>query len=501
MTWLKELSAHPLLGAFVCVALALVLLVVRRLVRRSSLERRLDASFSLIAIGLLAGALSSSIRLAGLEAAAPYLDAVLVGAVAIGAVRAGLTLFVDLYLRQREGAVVSAIFRDVASIIAYFLVIVVVLRTTLDINLASLVATSAVLTVIIGLALQDLLSNLFSGLVLELEAPFSYGDWVRIGSFEGTVLETGWRTTKLRTRVNEVVTLPNAMLSKEAIVNYSRPDPLYGDTLHFGAAYEAPPNLVRDTMLAVFANDPDVMRTPATEVRFKNYGDSSIEYNVRYWITDFDELERIRSRLLTNLWYALQRANIRIPFPARDLFVYTGAAQTLAAEAPDLLRLLRAVPLLEPLDDLELARLAPRVRRLTFGRGEMVFREGEKGDSFYVIERGEAEVVLEKGSTTKSLGHLAPGSFFGEMSLLAGDPRSASVRALTDLTLLMIDHGAFRETIAADPALLGPLSEIVAHRQAEQDEHRRAVDAAPAQVAGQRVQLLRERIKAFFGLE
>jgi small-conductance mechanosensitive channel/CRP-like cAMP-binding protein len=500
MAWLHELSSHPLIGAVVCLVLALALLVLRRLVHRGPLERRLDASFSLVVIGLLFGGLGSVIRFGGFAAVTPYVNAVLVGAVAIGAVRAGLTLFVDFYLRQREGAVVSGIVRDVASIIAYFLVIVIVLRTTLDINLASLVATSAVLTVIVGLALQDLLSNLFSGLVLELEAPFSYGDWVRVGNYEGTVQETGWRTTKLRTRVNELVTLPNAMLSKEPIVNYSRPDPLYGDTLRFAAAYEAPPNRVRDTVLAVFDNDRNVARTPRTEVRLQSYNDSGIEYAIRYWITDFDELERIRSRLLTHLWYALERAGIRIPFPARDVFVYSGTAPTLAPAQPDWMRILRDVPLLAPLDAQALERLVPRVRRLMYGRGEVVVREGETGDSFYVIERGEAEVTLEDGPAAKSLGRLLPGSFFGEMSLLAGEPRSATVRAVSDLTLLMISHEAFRETVVADPTLLGQLSEIVAQRQAAQDERRRVVDNAPAAVEVQRVQLLRERIKAFFGL-
>ena len=178
--------------------------------------------------------------------------------------------------------------------------------STLDINLTSLVATSAVLTVIIGLALQDVLSNLFSGLVLELEAPFSPGDWVRIGAFEGKVEETGWRTTKLRTRVNELVTLPNAMLSKEALVNYSRPDPSFGDTLHFEAAYEAPPNVVKDAVMGVLDAEAAVLRVPRTEVRLMKYGESGVGYAIRYWITDFDNLERIRNRIMTNLWYAFR---------------------------------------------------------------------------------------------------------------------------------------------------------------------------------------------------
>jgi small-conductance mechanosensitive channel/CRP-like cAMP-binding protein len=500
MSWLQEFHAHPILGAVACFALALAAVGLRQLAHRSPLGRRLDSAFLFIAAGLVFGGIRITIRLAGFSGATPYFDALLFGALAIGTVNAALTLFVDFYLRQRGGAVVSAIFRDVSSIVAYFLVIVVVLRTTLDINLASLVATSAVLTAIVGLALQDLLSNLFSGLVLELEAPFSRGDWVRVGQFEGTVEETGWRTTKLRTRVNEIVILPNAMLSKEAVVNYSRPDPLFGDTLRFEAAYEAPPNVVKDAVLGVLAAEPDVARMPEVEVRLERYGESGVGYAVRYWITQFGELDRIRNRIMTNLWYTLRRAGVRIPFPARDLFVHTGGGIQLAPDHPELFGTLRAVPLLAPLDDKALGRLASGVRRLTFGAGEMVVREGDVGDSFYVIERGEAEVTLDNGAVVKSLSRLHAGSFFGEMSLLAGEPRSATVRATTDLTVLVIDRDTFKEIISADPALLGPLSEIAARRQEAQREHRRFLEVSASDADRQQVQRLRERIKAFFRL-
>jgi small-conductance mechanosensitive channel/CRP-like cAMP-binding protein len=500
MAWLQELSAYPILDAFLCVGLALAALVLRQLAHRSRLGKRLNASFTLIVVGLLVGALGICVRLAGFPGAAPYFDAALFGALAIGLVRTALTVFVDFYLRQREGAIVSAIIRDVASVIAYFVVIVAVLRTTLNINLPSLVATSAVLTVIVGLALQDVLGNLFSGLVLELEAPFAHGDWVRIGSFEGTIEETGWRTTKIRTRVNELVTLPNAMLAKEAVVNYSRPDPRQGETLHFEAAYEAPPNLVKDVVAEVLRDDPDVVRSPLSEVWLDHFGESGVGYAIRYWITNFAARERIRDRIQSNIWYALRRANVRIPFPARDIFVHRGAHAARAVDHADLMATLRQVPLLAPLDDAALGRLAARVRRLTFGQGEVVVREGDQGDSFYVIERGAAEVTL-RGRAERTLDDLGAGSFFGEMSLLAGEPRTATVSAATDLDVLVVDREAFRDIISADPALLGPLSEIAARRQAATEEQQRLLEARRAEVPdGQQAQRLRERIRAFFRL-
>jgi small-conductance mechanosensitive channel/CRP-like cAMP-binding protein len=501
MVWLHELSSHPILSSSLYLLLALGCVVLRQLVHLTRLGRSLDVSFTLIVCGLVVGTIELVTTSADWVTLTPYLNAVLFGTIAIGVVRIVLTVFVDFYLQQRGGAAVSAIFRDVGSVIAYFLVIVAVLRSTLDINLASLVATSAVLTVIVGLALQDVLGNLFSGLVLELEASFSRGDWVRIGAFEGKVEETGWRTTKLRTRVNELVTLPNAMLSKEALVNYSRPDPSFGDTLTFAAAYEAPPNVVKDAVLAVLDAEAAVLRVPRAEIRLMKYDDSGIAYAIRYFITDFDNLERIRNRIMTNLWYAFVRANVRIPFPARDLFVYQGRApQLLAADRADPVAMLRGVPLLAPLDDAALTRLALRVRRMTFGAGEFVVRESEPGDSFYVIERGTAEVILGSDGMARTVGRLHPADVFGEMSLLAGEPRSATVRAATDLSVLVVDREAFKEIITADPAILDPLSEIAARRQAEQQEHRRSLVSISSDVEHQQAQRLRERIKAFFRL-
>jgi small-conductance mechanosensitive channel/CRP-like cAMP-binding protein len=500
MSWHDELAAHALAGTLICVGLALVILILRRLARASRIERRLDTALAVLAVGLLAGALTELTRILHLAAIRPYFEALFFVAVAVGLTHAALTLFVDHYLLQRKGAVVSALFRDVAGIFVDFMVIVVVLRSTLDINLASVVATSAVLTAIIGLALQDLLGNLFSGIVLELEASFSRGDWVRIGTFEGTIVQTGWRTTQLRTRVNELVVLPNAMLSKEPIVNFSRPQPLVGDTLHFEAAYEAPPSIVKRAAVSVAEAEPAVARSPRPEVWLARYGDSGIGYAIRYWITDFAELERIRSRILSNLWYTLNRAGVRFPFPARDVFVYQGTAPTLQPETVDVIGLLRSAPLLGPLSDSALAQLAPRLRRLRFGAGETVVREGDPGDSFYIVERGEAEVLLGGERGQDVVGRIAAGGFFGEMSLLMGEVRTATVRAQSDLSLLMIDRAAFREVIAADPALLGPLSEAAARRLVEQRKHREAADAREPVVRAEQVQRLRERIRGFFGL-
>jgi len=492
-------TGHPELFAGLLAAGVFVLAGVRALLHRTRIGNRLDSAFTLLSVGLVAGAISM-LGGGGAEGVL-FLDAyaLFIAAVAIGLVRIGLVLFVDFYLRERKGAAVSTIFRDVATLITYFLIILSVLRYTLDINVTSLVATSAVLTAIIGLALQDVLGSLISGLVLELEAPFSRGDWIHVGNFEGTVLEVGWRTTKIRTRVNEVVTLPNTYLSREPVVNYSRPDPYYADSLRFEAAYEASPHSVKQAVSTVLAAEPAVQRRPVPEVRTAQYDESGIQYEVRYWVTDFAELERIRDRIMTNVWYALRRAGVRIPFPARDLFVYSRAPASVL-DGDDVVTTLRRVPLLAPLSEQNLTQLATRARWLAFGLGEAVVREGEPGASCYVIERGALAVVIgrQNGSAGRVIAKLGPGDFFGEMSLLAGEPRSATVVAQEDVAVLEVGRAAFQQIVAADPQILEPISQIATHRMEVQREQRRFEEVIPPFANDPAAQRLLRRIRAFF---
>jgi small-conductance mechanosensitive channel len=492
------LSWDPELGRVIVAVLLVAVVALRATLHRTRVGRRLDSAMTLIALGLVLGEIAAlSPERTGVFL---YLQAAFIAAVGIGVARTLLILFVDYHLRETRGAAVSTIVRDVGSVLVYFIIILTVLRVTLDLNLASLVATSAVLTAIIGLAFQDVLGSVISGLVLELENPFGPLDWVRVGSFEGRVVETGWRTTKIRTRVNEVITLPNTYLAREPVVNYSRPDPRHGDTLHFSAAYEAPPHAVKQAVHAVLSADPAVLEDPPIEVRTNSYGASGIDYAIRYWIDDFTELERIRDRIMTNIWYALGRAEVRMPFAAHDVFMHTEVPRP-ALSRGDALATLGRVPLLEPLAPEDLQTLAASARRLIFARGEAIVREGEQGRSFYVIERGAVSVILGRtnGGAGRTIAHLGPGDFFGEMSVLAGEPRSATVLAEDDTVIVEVGHESFQKIVAAHPAILEPISEAAARRLSVQQEFRRAGDPNPGERAPNAQNIL-QRIRTFFGL-
>jgi small-conductance mechanosensitive channel/CRP-like cAMP-binding protein len=495
--WLGAQSAHSLLSPTVGAVLLVAVLALRAGLRRTRVGRRLDWAMTLIVVGILLGEVAAlSPDHGGLFL---WAQAGFVAAVAIGVVRTLLVLFVDFYLHQRRGAGVSAIVRDVGSALVYFIIILLVLLLILDINLASLVATSAVLTAIVGLAFQDVLGSVISGLVLELEDPFGPDDWIHVGRFEGQVVETGWRTTRIRTRVNELVTLPNTYLAREPVVNYSRPDARYGDTLRFHAAYEAPPYAVKEAVTAVLAADNAVLRTPEIEVRTTAYGDRGVEYAIRYWIDDFKELERTRDRIMTNLWYALRRADIRIPVTTGEIFMRAELPEPNLARG-DLVATLGGVPLLAALPPEALQQLAASSHRLIFASGEIIVREGESGSSFYVIERGRVRVVLGQvnGHGGRVIAHLGPRDFFGEMSLLAGEPRSATVVADEDTVVVEVGRHTFQEIVAASPTVLEPISAAAAERLAEQQELRQMGERTDEPVPS--ADSVLQRIRVFFGL-
>lgn len=498
--WWLSTTQSPVRTEILLVVAVAVLLGLRSALHRSRLGRRLDAGLALIIVALLALAIATAAAAQGADAAVPFARAVFIAALAIAVVRIVVVLIVDVYLRERHRVQVSAIVRDIVALGVYFLIILVVLRATLDINLASLIATSAVLTAIIGLALQDVLSSVISGLVLEAEEPFRASDWVRVGAFEGQVVETGWRTTQIRTRNNELVVLPNTYLAREPLVNFVRPDPRHRDIFGFDAAYEMPPNMVKAAILGVLNSDRSVLRAPAPEVHTVEFRESAIGYQVRYWVVDFANLLVIRDRLMTNIWYATRRAGVRIPFPATDLFVHT-VPPVSPLEEGDIAAALSKVPLLAPLSAEEMSLLATHVSRLPYATGEAIVREGEPGDSFYLIERGSVVVTIgDANGGTRMLNRMAAGEYFGEMSLLTGEPRSATVVAESDVAVLEVERSDFEHVLAANPALLEPVSQIAARRQEAQLETRRSQPTQPPFAQDDAAQRLLQRIRTFFRL-
>jgi small-conductance mechanosensitive channel len=384
-----------------------------------------------------------------------------------GVIRIGLELADAATHRGREHF--STIFRDLLTLTLWSLVVMVVLRTSFKIDVSALLAVPAVLTVVVGFALQETLGNIFSGLTLQISRPFEPGDWVRVADKVGRVHDVGWRATTVVTRANEWLDIPNAQLAKDLLFNYG--NHAVAEEVSIGLGYGEPPNRVREVILDLLRDVPDVLRNPEPEILAWEFGDYAIRYRVKYWLADYGRSEQIHARVVSGLWYAMRRHGMEIPFPVRTL-VLKQESQVEASEAlREVVAELRGVDFLRELSDEEMRILAGAVRVRQFGAGEALVREGDTGDTFYIIRRGVVDVTAN-GADGKPihLNELTRPAFFGEMALMTGESRNATIRARTDVEVLEMSRNGFTELFKSHPDAAAQMSEIIAARLSQRRE-------------------------------
>lgn len=377
----------------------------------------------------------------------------------------GLIRLVEGFAR-RDRVHFSTIFRDLATLVLWTVVAMVVLRSCFDVNINHLLAIPALLSVVVGLALQETLGNIFSGLALQLNRPFQPGDWVRSAERLGRVRGIGWRTTTIVTRSAETVEVPNAELAKQVLTVYPRHATV--DEIAIGLGYDEPPNRVREVILRAVRDLPEILQTPAPVVYAWSFDDWAIHYRIKYWLADFARAEEARDQLVTSLWYALKRNQIEIPFPVQTLRMSRAPRVASADSSSQLAVELRQVDFLRALDDAELAILGGSVRVRQFGAGEILMRQGDEADAFYVIRSGTVDVSAT-GADGKPvhINTLTRPAFFGEAALMTGEPRNATIRAHTDVEVLEMTREGFTALFKAHPEAATRMSEIIAARMSE----------------------------------
>lgn len=392
----------------------------------------------------------------------------------------------------------STIFRDLLTIALWAFIVMVVLREFFKVDVTALLAIPAVITVVIGLALQETLGNIFSGLALQLSQPFQPGDWVRSADKIGRVQGVGWRATRILTRSNERVEIPNAQLAKEVLFNYA--SAVVADEISVGISYSEPPNRVREVILAVLRDIPAVLGEPGPEVFAWEYGDSSIHYRVKYWLSDFGEAEHVRDRAVSSIWYALRRNRIEIPFPIRTIKISRDSAVPDAERRRQLIAELRGVDFLRELSDDEMRILSGAAAVRQFGAGEMLVRQGDLGDSLYIIRRGTVDV-----SAAGTDGHeihlteLTRPAFFGEMGLMTGEPRNATIRARGDVEVIEMPREGFIELFKSHPEAAARMSEVIAARSSQRRELLDAGQTTDGETRGRSRRLL-DKMRAIFDI-
>jgi small-conductance mechanosensitive channel/CRP-like cAMP-binding protein len=499
MSW----GLFALIVAAAAVGFALFTLAIGALERRSHpLTTSVRATRNLL-VPLLAVALVG--RLAMDAAEAGSVVRVVETLLWIAVIHVALSFLNHGFFLRRDGADQTRIPKLFLDILRGFLVLVgacIVLASVWGYDLGSLFTALGVTSIVLGLALQNTLDNVMAGIALLFERPFSVGDWIAVGDKTGQVVEVNWRSVRVRTRNNDFLIIPNSVLGKEILVNHSRPTRVHGEDLMLGFSYDDPPNKVKRVLLKAALATRGVLAEPAPRVRTKAYAAYSIDYQVKMFIDDQLRLNDILDEFMTQVWYAARRNGLTIPFPTQTSYEYhLPVPQRQTSVSPR--SALAGVPFFVPMSPDELDGLANDTIVLNYGRGEPVVRQGEAGDALFIVREGTALVTIADGQGgEREVARLGRGEFFGEMALLTGEPRTASVTAADDLEVIVIHKDALRGILERRPGLAQEMAEIVeARRQGLRaiaeiktmpPEQRAAVRAATGEIV--------LRIKRFLGL-
>jgi small-conductance mechanosensitive channel len=409
--------------------------------------------------------------------------------------------FWEIWFEKRAQTQAPKFLSQLVGLLIFITAVLFVLTVGYGKDISVLLGASGLAAIVLGLALQDLLGNVIAGIALELGKPFKPGDWLVVDGKHAEVIEVNWRSTRLRDNDDIYRDIPNKAIVGATITNLTHPNRQHGIRLRVNFDYSAPPNFVKDTLKRAAANAAYVLSTPQPKVFLKNFGPYSIEYEIRFWMDDQSKYNDILDAIRTNIWYEAQRSGLKIPFPIRTIQIERPKPEV--REKLDVARAsMRRQSFLQLLAPAQLDAMLNGARLLRFGRTERIIEQGAEGRSMFIVAHGEAEVLVKINDIEKSVAVLREGDYCGEMSLLTGEPRSASVLAKTDCEMWEIGKDVLAGILAENQPLVEKLSDILTTRKLEMEgivAHAMATDDVKAKQKEYKASFLK-RLYGFFEL-
>ena len=369
------------------------------------------------------------------------------------------------------------ILKDIIFLIISFTIIGLELNTR---GILNTIGTAAILTglaFIISPGSSSVLKNISSALVVQVERQFKIGDWIEIDGIVGRVDNISWNSTYLYNDMKGCyMVLPNYRIDINKIVNFSRsPNNSidYKMEIKIGLPYQMPPDIAFNLLAKSMQGHPDVPDEDRTRIFLDSYGESTINYIIRFYIYDFLIRRRVKSSIHSRIWYQVEKAGYSMPFPTIDIKDENSnrndKSQIKKLMIEQNYNVLRKVELFEPLMDQDLELIASKSRVLTFSPDERIIRKNDIGKSMFVIIKGECLVILSDDKNTKKgqLSHLKEGDIFGEISALTDAKRTSTVISKNYLSAIEIKQDQITKIFIENKDTMNRFATLIASREAE----------------------------------
>lgn len=360
-------------------------------------------------------------------------------------------------LEKKSGQIVPGVIRGTVAFLILLLTFFGIFAYVYDQKLTSLLATSGVFAMVFGFAIQMNLSNIFSGIAINLERPYRIGDWVTIGSSkEGRVINMTWRATHLSDRIGCVIVIPNSTAAESLIHNFSLPGEMFywWNVVNIDPSHS--PERVKKVLFdAVMAVNTRILKDPEPWVVYAEVHEWAATYWVCWAAENAQTKFLARQAVWESIWAHLKNAGIAIAIKRQDIHMFEGTKQIEWKEATAPQNILNNIDLFKKLNDPARESIAQNMVYHHFDANETIIDQDIEDDSMFVVVEGVAGlwVKTDDGQLVETI-RIGAGHIFGEMSLMTGEPRSASLIALTNIVIFEIKKDHIAEIIKDDPEIV-----------------------------------------------
>ena len=384
----------------------------------------------------------------------------------------------DTVVARILGAPVPGVLKEIFAVLVYLVSLTCIVGLVWERSVTGFLAALGAGGIVLGFALRDLFADIFTGLAINIDRTFVIGDWVRIEEGPGKptiakIREIGWRCTSLVTEEQTTVIVPNSMLGQERLINITQPIEPTRYEPEVTVEFSVPPQRVKRVLLAAIkalAETPGHAPSHEPVVLIQDSTSLGVEYLVRFWILPWHphSPSTWRDLVMESVLRHLHTAGISLAYPKTDVYhAKMPERQIEGHSVEDEIKLLSKVHLFEPLQAGELEHLVETLHRQVSRAGQTLVRAGEEGDSLFILIEGLLSVKVEQNGRQQQVALIEPGQCFGEMSLLTGERRSATVSCVTESVVYEIRKEPLRHLMEQRPELADHLALILAERQVQ----------------------------------